>query len=352
MGGTVIGHLRESPDVSEIVAYDIRQERIDELRAEGVNAVSDLQMILSDPEVKLAFVTSSNETHKELCLAALEAGKAVMTEKPIATTLEDSEAIVRRAEELGAFLQVGFELRYSRLYTSVKDWIDQGLLGDVVNTTCLYVTPAFGKHSWRVGKGVTGGMFAEKLCHYVDLPRWWIGSEVEEVYTACAPNTIPYFEIRDNFHTTYKFKNGVVSHLSFMMGPSATFDGDPLQDNANDEKVRMGHYLQYTVVGTKGAAEASVYGHSLKRWEYSDAPEKMKCDLKEELGWDVKDNHEYYHNTLGQTLDIARRVSRGLPPKTPACDALETMRLTFAAELSADLGRPLKLDEIRHFGTT
>ena len=343
MGGTVIGHLRKSPDVSDIVAYDIRQERISELRADGIKAVSDLGSILSDPEVKLAFVTSSNETHKELCLAALEAGKAVMTEKPIATTIEDAEAMVRRAEELGAFFQVGFELRYSRLYTTVKDWIDRGLLGDIVNTNCLYITPVFSKNSWRVRNDVSGGMFAEKLCHYVDLPRWWIGSEVEEVYTVCAPNTVPYYGVRDNFHTTYKFKNGAVSHLTFMMGPSATFDGDPLQDNANDEKVRMGHYLMYTVAGTKGAAEASVYGHSIKRWEYSDSPEKMKCDLKEELSWDVKDNQIYYHNTFDQTLDIVSRVKKGLPPKTPASDALETMRLTFAAELSAELGRPMTL---------
>ena len=334
--------------MSSIVAYDIRGERVDELRAEGVNAVSDLHPILSDPEVRLVFVTAANEAHRGLCLASMEAGKAVMTEKPMATTLDDAESMLRRAKELDVFFPGSdFELRYSRLYTTIKDWIDQGLLGKVVNTNCLYVTPAFGKNSWRVGKGASGGMFAEKLCHYVDLPRWWIGSEVEEVYTACAPNSVPYYEVRDNFHTTYKFRDGAVSHLTFMMGPTASFDGDPLQDNAGGEKERLGHYLVYTIAGTKGAAETSVYGSSIKRWEYSDSPEKMKCELREELGWEGKENQAYYHNTFDQTLDIARRVSRGLPPKTPASDAVETMRLTFAAEMSADLGRSIRLDELR-----
>jgi len=44
-------------------------------------------------------------------------------------------------------------------------------------------------------------MFGEKLSHYVDLPRWWVGSPVTEVHSVCAPNLVPYYEVRDNYYT-------------------------------------------------------------------------------------------------------------------------------------------------------
>ena len=132
MGGSVIKAIRDEPGVDEIVALDIRPERVRQLRDElGVTATDSLAAVLDDPEVKLVFVTASNAAHAPLTLAALEAGKAVMCEKPIATTLADAERVVRAAEAKGAFLQIGFELRYSKLYTQVKNWIDQGLLGPI-----------------------------------------------------------------------------------------------------------------------------------------------------------------------------------------------------------------------------
>ncbi len=112
-------------------------------------------------------------------------------------------------------------------------------------------------------------MFGEKLSHYVDLTRWWIGDEVEEVYATCAPNVIPYYEVHDNFHCTYRFKNGAVSHLTFMMAPAATFKGDPLQ-NAVSQQAGDGHALRYMIYGEKGAAETDVFPRTIKRWEFGE----------------------------------------------------------------------------------
>lgn len=343
MGETVHRTLSQSPHVEEIVAYDIRVERVAELAQMGWNATRDLEAVLKDPEVRVCYVTSSNDTHKELVLRALAAGKAVMTEKPMANTLADARAMVEEAERRKAFFQVGFELRYSKLYAKIKEWIDAGLLGEVVNSHCYYIASVWNKDAWRVKKAQCGNMFGEKLSHYVDLPRWWIGSQVDEVVSYCAPNTVPYYEVHDNYHTTYRFANGAVSHLTFMMGPAAHFNGDPLQ-NVIDQQAGDGHSLRYLVVGTKGAAAADVFARSIKRWAFSDAPAYMNCEWVENLTWDKSEDQRHFHNTHDQNLDIARRVSEGLPPRTPARDAYETMRLCFGAEFSADTGRAVRLD--------
>ena len=109
--------------------------------------------------------TAANSAHKELTLQALTAGKAVLCEKPMAVTLGDGREMVETAERLGAFLQIGFEARYSLLYTRVKEWIEAGLLGQVVNTHCYYICSEFHhKGSWRNKLKSTGGnMFGEKL---------------------------------------------------------------------------------------------------------------------------------------------------------------------------------------------
>ncbi|MFY9646743.1 MAG: Gfo/Idh/MocA family oxidoreductase, partial [Terriglobales bacterium] len=253
MGENVIRHLVDSPLVRSITVFDRRSEPMELLKKRhGVETSESLERVLQDPDIRLVFITASNNAHKELAIAALGAGKAVMCEKPMATTLADAEAMVEAAERAKGFLQVGFELRYSHLYTQVKEWISQGLLGRVLNTHCFYCSSAWGRHDvWRAGSRTSGGMFGEKLSHYVDLPRWWIGDEVEEIHATCAPNVIPYYEVHDNFHCTYRFKNGAVSHLTFMMAPAATFRGDPLQ-NAVSQQSGDGHALRYMIYGEKG----------------------------------------------------------------------------------------------------
>ena len=348
MGESVIQHLKLCKDVSDIVALDVRAERIRQLKDKyQIKGTTNLRDILSDSEVKLVFVTASNDAHKALTFQALEAGKAVMCEKPIANTLADTKAMVDEAERRKVFLQIGFELRYSKLYTKIKEWIDAGLLGQVVNTHCLYITSARGKASWRNKKALGGSMFGEKLSHYVDLPRWWIGSEVKDVFSVSAPNIMTYSEVHDNYHTTYRFENGAVSHLTFMMGYAATFRGDPLQPNITDLQLGDGHKLRYIVVGTKGAAEADVFYRRIKRWQFGNAPDVMTSDWVENLTWEPKEDHFYYHNTTDQAHDVVKRVLTGQPPKTSARDAYETMRLCFAAEESADTGSIVSLDKMR-----
>jgi predicted dehydrogenase len=347
MGETIIQHLRTCERVSAIFAYDIRAERTRELAARyGVEAATRLERILDDPAVPLVFVASSNDSHCDLVTRALAAGKSVMCEKPIATTLRDSQRVVRESERRNAFLQIGFECRYSRLYSTVKEWIDGGLLGNIVNTHCYYVTDEFHlKGSWRNKLATGGSLFGEKLCHYVDLVRWWVGAEVDWVLSCCAPNIIPYYEVHDNYHTTYRFKNGAASHLTFMMGPAASIGGDPLTQVPKEKD--DSHHLRYMIVGTAGFAETSAHGRFLRRWEYVDTEACQSSVPRETIRWAPEENQRYYHNTLEQTKDIVRRVAEGLPPKTAARDSLETMLLVFAAEESASRDDLVRMDDLR-----
>ena len=349
MGGHVVEHLNGFNGVQDIIVYDIKEQPLDEVsRRYKVQTTRHINDVLNDPQVRLVFIATPNATHKVLTLQALEAKKAVMCEKPMATTLSDALQMVKCVEQCGGFLQIGFELRYSKLYTTVKRWIDANLLGRLINTYCYYSISSWRKGEWRVNKGIAGSMFGEKLSHYVDLPRWWIGSQVIDVFARSAPNIIPYYEVRDNYHAIYRFENGAVSHLTCMMGlPTATAAYDPMMKAQHkNELSKLGYVLKYVVVGTKGVVKTDTFGRSIERWEFIEDLDCFTSTLAEKLTWDEQDNQSYYHNTLDQTRDVVRRVARGLPPKTSPRDAYATMKLCFAAEESADRGELVKIEDI------
>lgn len=346
MGRTVIGHLQECVDPSSLIAYDVDRQSLETTQKQyPIRCTESLDSILEDRQVGLVFVTASNGAHKELSIAAMRAGKAVMCEKPMANTLQDAIEMVEEAEKNGVYFQIGFELRYSKLFTTVKKWIDAGKLGEVRNIQCTYICSEYwGKKAWRTKRAYGGSMFGEKLCHYIDLPRWWTGSDLTEIYAMASPNVVPYYEVLDNYHASFKFSSGAVTHLTFMMPFASTAETDPLR-NVLDQQKDDGHELRYLVMGTRGGAETDVFHRRIKRWEYRETENGFHCDLVETLTWPAEEDHVHFHNTKDQSHDIVRRVHDGLPPYISARDSLETMKACAAVDLSIDLNRAVQVGE-------
>jgi predicted dehydrogenase len=97
----------------------------------GVEPVEDYARILADPEIDAVAIATPVETHAELALAALEAGKHVLVEKPMAASAAAAAEMVRRADELGLTLMVDHVFIYSPPVRKIKELIDSGRLGDV-----------------------------------------------------------------------------------------------------------------------------------------------------------------------------------------------------------------------------
>ena len=237
------------------------------------------------------------------------------------------------------FLQVGFELHYSKMYQKVKEWIDEGKLGDVVNVQCRYYCCEFHKkNSWR-SKNYGSFLIGEKLSHYLDLQRWFLSNtEVHAtVYSLSAPKVVEYFNHRDNHQIMTKYSKGGVATLNFIMYFAETHKFDPLVETLKKQS-EDGHFLQYHICGTKGGVETDVFRRRIRRYEYSDGEENIQVHIKEVIEFEKEEDQIYFHNTHGQNLRVIELVAKGLPPEVPAEDALETMRLCFAAEKSEDAG--------------
>jgi len=346
MGATHVKAAQDSPCVASIIGYEPDKERAGQRGKElGIKATDDLESILGDPEIKFVSIAAVNEAHCDLTVRSLRAGKAVMCEKPMGITLEEAGRILAAERESGGFLQIGFELRYSRLYRKVKEWIDEGLVGRVLNTHCTYFCSEFHlRDSWRSRS--KGTLLGEKLSHYLDLQRWWINDEVSEIFSLNAPNFVTYFNHPDNHQISYKFKDGAVSSLIFVMGIAETDEGDPLRELL-EKQSDDGHALRYLIYGSRGAIETDVFRRRIRRWRFTDGPKQLESKIVETITFSREEDSEWIHNTYGQNKAIARLVAEGKPPRNPASDSYETMRLCFAAEISEREGRIVKLSELK-----
>lgn len=345
MGGTHVEAAKASPYINRIIGYEPDIERA-QMRGKEleIDATSDLNSILNNSKINLIYIASPNATHVDLAIEALHAGKAVLCEKPMGETLKDAQRLITAEQETGTFLQIGFELRYSKMYTTVKNWIDQGLIGIPVNCHCRYYCSEFHlKNSWRSNS--SGTLIGEKLSHYLDAQRWFIGNHVEEVFSLQAPNAVEYFNHPDNHNINLRFANGAVSNLNFVMHIAETDHGDPLLDIL-DKQSDDGHSLQFHIFGTKGAIETDVFRRRIRRWEFTDDPKQLISKIADTVKFSPEEDTEWFHNVHGQNLRIAELVAKGLPPENSASDSFETMQIGFAAELSENEERTVKLDEL------
>ena len=345
MGTTHVNAAKASPYVKRVIGYEPDPARA-ALRGKEleIEHSSDLDAILRNPEIKLIYIASVNEVHMEQTIKALKAGKAVLCEKPMGISLPEARAMIKAGEESKGFLQIGFELHYSKMYMQVKDWIEQEVIGNPVNCHCRYYCSEFHKkNTWRSKS--KGTLIGEKLSHYLDLQRWWMKSPVEEVFSISAKNVVPYFNHPDNHQISLRFKNGAISNLNFVMYIGESDHSDPLLEML-EKQANDGHALQYYIFGTKGAIETDVFRRRIRRWEFSDGPEQLESKIVEEINFPKEEDQIWFHNTHGQNLRIAELVANGMPPEVSAYDAYETMKICFASEISGAENRIVKISEL------
>ena len=351
MGQTHADAAKESPYVNRIYGYEPDPERCRARAAEIGVIPASLEEILGNMQIRFVSIAASNEAHVPLAEAALRAGKAVLCEKPMGSTLEEAIRLIRVQQATGGFLQIGFELHYSTMYRKVKEWIDSGLIGDVVNVQCRYFCCEFHrKNNWRSN---SSGSFliGEKLSHYLDLQRWYFHDQKpESVYSLSAPKVVSYFHHRDNHQILTRYDKGGVAALNFIMYSAESYHRDPLRETL-EKQSDDGHFLQYHICGTKGVIETDVFKRRIRRFLFSDADDGLENKIVENITFPKELDQEYFHNTHGQNLRVIELAAKGLPPEVPASDAFATMQLCFAAERSEDTGRIIRLDELPQVST-
>ena len=159
---------------------DAVQQARGRFRAEGLRAYPSMESLVTDPEIDWVMVGTWNRHHTAPAIAALNAGKNVFCEKPLATTLKDCVAVqnaVRRSRGVFAF---GLVFRYSPHFQRIHQMMTDGAIGELIsfefNET---LRPGHGGYifgNWRRRTEMAGSHILEKCCHDLDVANWLAGS--------------------------------------------------------------------------------------------------------------------------------------------------------------------------------
>ena len=139
----------------------------------GCQPVASYEAILADPEIEAIINTTPNDVHLETTTQAAEAGKHVFLDKPIANSVSDGRAITEVCRKAGVVLALGYQRRRENHFRWIKQQIDAGVFGKLVNAEANISRDRLGQFdlsSWRYqAAGMPGGVMLQIGIHYVDV---------------------------------------------------------------------------------------------------------------------------------------------------------------------------------------
>ena len=206
MGGWHVEHLLKS-DVCELAGiYDIRKERTELAQSRGIHAYASYEELLADETVELITVAIPNDSHEEVVIAALNAGKNVICEKPVTLSLESLERMIAAAEKNGVRFTTHQNRRWDVDYLSMKQIYDSGEIGKVLNIESRVHGSRGIPSDWRGEKEHGGGMLYDWGIHLIDQILMIFGWDVKRVYCVC--DHITNKEVDDGFRLELTFASG------------------------------------------------------------------------------------------------------------------------------------------------
>lgn len=142
-------------------------------------AYGDYHKILADPAIDIVLICSSTDTHSQISLEAIAAGKHVFCEKPIDHDVEKIKAVIAALKDSKVKYQVGFNRRFDHNFMAAREAVKSGKIGDLNILKITSRDPGAPPVSYIK---VSGGIFLDMTIHDFDMVRFMSGAEVEEVY--------------------------------------------------------------------------------------------------------------------------------------------------------------------------
>jgi predicted dehydrogenase len=176
------------PGVEFSLAIDLDDAQLDACRALGAKAVSKDFAAALAPGIDLVDISTPNFLHESQAVAALEAGKHVLLQKPMSNTLESADRIVAAAARAKGTLGMYMSAYTNPLVWEIKKIIDAGHLGKIQSIRArdahrggLRAQPT--EKNWRGSRDKTGGgSFVQLSIHAINLMQWWLGAKITEIF--------------------------------------------------------------------------------------------------------------------------------------------------------------------------
>jgi predicted dehydrogenase len=322
-----------NPDAELAGFFDLNQARAEAVAAPfGGRVYDSWQALVADPAIDAVSICTANVSHAEIAIGALEAGKHVLLEKPMASTLAECEAVVQAVEASGKLLMIDLNQRFLAAHELARQLLADGAIGRLVAFRTVFGHG--GPETWSIDPGAgtwffdprftTLGAMGDLGVHKTDIIHFLTGERVVEVTgrVATLEKRGPDGEligVDDNAWAIYRLSGGAVG----TMHASWTFHG--FEDNSTilygtDGIISVFTDPDYQVIISKPGAE----------------PDRRQVGA-------IQTNDD--QTASGAIDDFVAAVVDGGPSPVSAVEALASMRAVFAALESSSTGRPVAIPE-------
>lgn len=284
--------------------------------------VDDYRKLVSRSDIDVIDIVVPSDAHFEIASAALEAGKHVLLEKPMALRVDDCRSLISQAQSKGLVLAIGHELRLSPLWGRVKGMIDEGVIGQPLYVLVELSRRPYrtGSDGWRYQIDRVGSWILEEPIHFFDLARWYLSGDgdPETVYANGNSRQSGHPELLDNFSAIVKFGGGAYAVVTQTL---AAFE----------------HHQTVKVTGTEGCIWASWSG-AMDR--VREARQSLRVQRDEGTVEDVVlDSQAGELHELDSEIAMMARAVRGEGIVAASGeDGLRAVSMCLAAEASARSG--------------
>jgi predicted dehydrogenase len=322
-----------------------------EIGLPGYTRLADALAVANRPNT--AVICNANHQHASSCIEALGCDLHVYCEKPMAVTFAECEAMVAAERKSKGSLQIGFEYIHSTMPRRLLELQRDDFFGEILLASCVDSRG----HWWsgdpdapfseqgKLRRDLGGGIIFHCGIHQLDMLRAFMGEFAEVISFRSARNALPYYpaDVPDHVQVMCKQSNGALASLEVFHNRAPTYYRRVPSYQPNWSNV-PGHEFRLSLIGTRGSCLADFYGEKIHLFQFHHAIKDTELLRTEDFAHHP--GNELHHDMNGFLQRYLDNLRDGKGPLTPASDALETMRLAFAAEESIVTGQPVRIEKL------
>lgn len=335
-GRIAVNHIKAAINNNlEIVAVcDINMERIETLLAKcdlqndlSIKRYTDYCKLISENPLEIVSIATESGIHAEIALYCIDNCINVIIEKPMAMSMSDANEIIRRSDEKGVKISACHQNRFNIAVQEMRKAMIAGRFGKLSHGS-IHVRwnrnqDYYSQAPWRGTWSQDGGALMNQCIHGIDLLRWMMGNEIDEVYGATRKQFHDYLETEDIGMAVVKFKNGAI----------ATIEGTT---NVYPQNLEETLY----VFGEKGTVKLG--GKSTNHIDVWDFADETDQDIANK-GLQEATSNVYGNGHISLFADMIDAIQNNRVPYVDAYAGRNALELVLAIYKSQKDGKPVKL---------
>jgi len=209
-------------------------------------STTNYDLVLNDKDIDLIMITTRHNLHADMVIKALDKGKHVFVEKPLALNLEELRAIEKSYNKSTGTLMIGFNRRFSQHIQKIKSLVGSSPMNIVTTMNAGPIPNKVWVHDMKIG----GGRIIGEACHHLDLIVFLTGSKINSVcINALGKNPI---ENTDNVSILVKMENGSTGVVNYFANGSKSYAKERLELFSQEKTLIMDNFIKTSGFGTKG----------------------------------------------------------------------------------------------------